>query len=189
MSKHDSTGVDDAVPGDGAAPGVVTRRPWWQYAIPGVLILLLVAGAVIGAVSFTKYRTDQRDVDARQAAVNAAQQFTLRLDNLDYKDLKKYQAQVGELLTTKMKSDFTKNYDQFGQVFQAIQITSKGVVRAAGVQDIDDDSATVLVVHDVDVTSKGCVQPPYKRMKVSLQKIQGKWLVSDFTEDVPGCQG
>ena len=189
MSKQDSAGVGDAVPGDEAAPAPRSRRPWWHYAVPGLLVVLLVAGAVLGAVSFTKYRADQRDVDARQAAVNEAQQFTLRLDNLNYKDLKKYQAQVGELLTTKMKSDFTKNYDQFGQVFQAIQITSKGVVRAAGVQDIDDDSATVLVVHDVDVTSKGCVQPPYKRMKVSLQKVQGTWLVSDFTEDVPGCQG
>ncbi|GGF43289.1 hypothetical protein GCM10011519_16460 [Marmoricola endophyticus] len=184
----DSTDVDDAVPDEGAAQESRPRRPWWFYAVPALLAVLLVAGVAVGAVMFTRERSDQSAVEDRQDAMDVAQQFTLRLDALNYKDLDEYQERVGELLTTKMKSDFTKNYDQFGKVLQAIQITSKGEIRASGVQDIDDDSATVLVIHDVAVTSKGCVQPPYKRMQVSLQKVKGKWLVSDFTEDVPGCQ-
>lgn len=164
------------------------RRPWWVYAVPAALAVLLVAGAVVGVVSFSKWRGERADQEARQEVTTVAQQFALRLDAIDYKDLDAYQKGVEQLLTTKMKSDFSQNYGAFAPAFKAIEITSKGVVRAAGVQDIDQDSATVLVIHDVDVTAKGCAQPPYKRMSVDLQKVDGKWLVSDFTEDVPGCQ-
>ena len=184
-----SADVDDAVSGEAAPTGGRPRRPWWQLALPALLALLLVAGVVVGAVAFTKWRTDQAADEAQQDALSVAQQFTLRLDAVDYKNLDTYQKQVSALLTTKMRTDFKQNYSSFEPAFKAIQITSKGEVRAAGVQDIDEDSATVLVIHDVNVTAKGCVQPPYKRMKVNLVKVQGEWRVNDFTEDVPGCQG
>lgn len=164
-------------------------RPWWHVGLPAALVVVLVLALVGGVVSYTKYRTERADEQDRQEVTAVAQQFALRLDAIDYKDLGAYQKGVEDLLTTKMKSDFKQNYSAFAPAFKAIEITSKGEVRAAGVQDIDQDSATVLVIHDVDVTAKGCVQPPYKRMKVELQKVQGTWLVSDFTEDVPGCQG
>ena len=93
------------------------------------------------------------------------------------------------LLRDKMRTDFQGSFKGFNAAFKSIQITSKGTVLSAGVESIDPDSATVLVIHDVNVTSKGCVQPPYKRMSVDLRKVKGKWLVDDFKEGVPGCQG
>ena len=49
-----------------------------------------------------------------------------------------------------------------------------------GVGDLDDDSASILVVHDADVTStQGKVQHHY-RWSVNLVKVKGEWLVDDF---------
>ncbi len=144
---------------------------------------------MFAVTSYRQYRSQDSAVADRNQAVNVAEQFTLRLDSLSYKDVPGYQKRVSALLTTKMRSDFSDSFQGFAKVFKSIQFSSKGTIKSAGISDIDADSATVLVIHNVAVTSKSCVQPPYKRMKVELRKIQGKWLVDDFTEDVPGCQG
>ncbi|WP_158604338.1 hypothetical protein [Nocardioides mangrovicus] len=186
--------TDTGIESDPGAPDAFARPRRGPSAmvraiIAAVLVALLAAAAVFAVTGWRTHRQDETTARDRTAAVNAAEQFTLRLDAVDYKDLDGYSKRLRALLTPKMRSDFSDSFKTFTQAYQAIQISSKGSVRAAGVQDIDADSATVLVIHDVTVTTKSCVQPPYKRMSVDLRKIGGKWLVDDFKEDVSGCQG
>ncbi|MDQ6641639.1 MAG: hypothetical protein M3Y66_03995 [Actinomycetota bacterium] len=173
---------------DARRPGAPTD-PLTSRLVTGALVLLLVVASTFAVLMWRQHRQDASAEADRSAAVNVAEQFTLRLDTFSYKDLPGYAKQVSGLLTDKMRNDFQGSFKGFEPAFTTIQITSSGTVRSAGIQNIDQDSATVLVIHDVKVTSKGCVQPPYKRMSVDLRKVQGHWLVDDFKEGVPGCQG
>jgi Mce-associated membrane protein len=165
------------------------RSALTSWLVSAALVALLAASVAFAVKTWGDHRADVASDKDRSAALSVAQQFTLRLDDISYKDLTGYGKSVAPLLTPKMQTDFKSSFTSFDAAFKAIQLTSKGTVQAAGVQDIDQDSATVLVIHDVNVTSKGCVQPPYKRMKVDLRKINGTWLVDNFEEGVPGCQG
>ena len=54
-------------------------------------------------------------------------------------------------------------------------------VLLSAVGDSDDDSATVLVVHDADVTTtQGKIEHHY-RWTVNVVKVDGSWLVDDFS--------
>lgn len=181
--------TDPRHPENDASRSAASRNPLTSRLVTAALVLLLVVATTFAVLMWRQHRTDTAAEADRTAAVNVAEQFTLRLDSFDYKDLDAYSKRVTALLTDKMRSDFQGSFKGFNSAFKAIQIKSKGTVLSAGVQDIDQDSATVLVIHDVNVTSKGCVQPPYKRMSVDLRKIKGTWLVDDFKEGVPGCQG
>lgn len=181
--------VPESVEGSTSRSSRPGSNPGLALAVIFALAVAFIAGVLMIAINLPTVNEQQKALDDRNEAIKVAEQFTLRLDTFSYQDLDGYAKRVSELLTEKMRADFNGSFKGFDAAFQAIQITSKGTVLAAGVQDIDADSATVLVIHDVNVTSKGCVQPPYKRMSVDLRKVKGKWLVDDFKEGVPGCQG
>ena len=103
------------------------------------------------------------------------------MDNVDGTDFDGYIKSVNELLTTKAK---TKN----NKVFDVMQAELRRPPRSraparcslTGVGDSDADSATVLVVHDADVTTtQGNIEHHY-RWSVDLVKVNGDWLVDDF---------
>ena len=85
--------------------------------------------------------------------MTVASQFALRMDTFDGKDIDDYSKGVQELLTTKYKSEFEKQLT----VQAGLHPGPGGRDRQGadgGVASYDDDSATVLVVHDGSVKSK-----------------------------------
>jgi hypothetical protein len=54
-------------------------------------------------------------------------------------------------------------------------------VLASGVASIDQDSAEVLVVADADVKTVFDTRQRHFRWEISLVKVDGTWLVDDFT--------
>ena len=118
----------------------------------------------------------------RAEAVNAASQFALRMDTFDGTDMDAYSKKVQQLLTTKYKSEFDKQFQPFKQVYSQAQAVGTGKVVMSGVASYDADSATVLVVHDGSVKSKlGQSQVRHQRWTVDLVKVDGRWLVDDFS--------
>jgi hypothetical protein len=110
-----------------------------------------------------------------------AEQFCLRMDNVDGKDSEGYVKKVSALLTTKQKTKFQAEYAEFQKLGVDPDLKGTGTILASGLADIDPDSATVLVAHDsAVVASTGTTQRHY-RWTVTLRKVSGRWLVDDFT--------
>ena len=117
----------------------------------------------------------------RHEVVAVAEQFCLRMDAVDASDLDGYKKKVSELLTTKQKAKFDETFAQFANLGISQDLKGKGTILASGVSELDDDSATVLVAHDSTLTEPSGTTDRHYRWTVTLRKVDGDWLVDDFT--------
>lgn len=163
-------------------------------ALAVVLGLVLIAAVVVVIIRARQVEAHNALQDDRGAALQAAEQFALRMDAFDGANLTAYTKSVEPLLTDKEKTVFTQQLQQFAQLYDQVQKASQGAkgkqdakkpqpgtgsIVMAGVSDIDTDSATVLVAHDS--TIPGTAQKLHSRWTISMRKIDGKWLVDSFT--------
>lgn len=161
--------------------------------LPVLLVVLLLATL---AAAFLFYRLARFDdgpsalvggapavTDADRSEVLAVtEQFALRMDQMDSGKADDYKEKVGELLTTKGKEKFDKEFDAIQQLGVGTQTKSTGRVLASAVSEMDRDSATTLVVHDsVVTTSKGSTGRHF-RWQVELRLVDGSWLVDGFAQ-------
>ena len=114
-------------------------------------------------------------------AVGVAEQFCLRMDNVNGSDPAGYVKKVSQLLTTKQKTKFTQEFGDFQKLGVDPDLKGTGTVLASGLSEIDPDSATVLVAHDSAVVTKTGTTQRHYRWSVGLRKVNGHWLVDDFT--------
>lgn len=173
---------------DASHPG--SRRRTVVTALLLVLALWLVAALV--AAGYVGYRLAATgtgpfsdpglsDASARSEATSVAEQFTLRMDNVDAEDFDGYVEGVNEMLTTKAKAENKESLEVMKQTYEAAEVKGKGEVLVTGVSEISDDEATVVVAHDAEVTTaRGDIQHHY-RWSVDLVKVDGDWLVDGFT--------
>lgn len=152
--------------------------------VAAALVVVLVAGVVVSVLMYSKIRSQDRLDDNRRDALTAAEQFALRMDALDASNLDTYEKSIEPLLTTKEKTEFRQQFDQFRQLLQQAQKSSKtatkpkGKIQLAGVADADSDSANVLVAHDSSGGSAG--ETLHSRWTLGMRKVGGKWLVDSF---------
>ncbi|MCZ4499493.1 MAG: hypothetical protein JWQ74_2046 [Marmoricola sp.] len=161
-----------------------------------VLLVLLVLGVVVSGVLLTRQgsATDKplsignsgsvipsdRDVAAVKAV---GEQFALRIDAITPADIPGYVKRVGELMTTKYRSDFEKAQPLLVAKYAKTKFTAQGYVRSIGITSQDQDSAVILIAHDSLLTpSSGDPERSAYRWTVTLRKVDGKWLVDDFVD-------
>jgi Mce-associated membrane protein len=158
------------------------------------LLLLLIVG-VAASVTLLQRRSNLTDKpfswsndghviasDAqRHKVVAIAEQFCLRVDAFNGDDPDAYKKSVTAMLTTKYKKAFDTEFAAIQQLGIQKGQTGKGTIVASGVGDIDEDSATVLVVHDNTITSDAGTTERHSRWTINLNKVDGRWLVDDFT--------
>jgi hypothetical protein len=156
-------------------------------AVAAGLAVLLVAGAVVAVVMYLKVRDHDRLDDNRRDAITAAEQFALRVDAFDGTDFAAYAKSIEPLLTTRERTEFTQQLQQFQQVLAQTQKAGtagkdaappKGRIQLAGATDVDADSATVLVAHDA--VGGSSTETLRSRWTVGMRKIDGAWLVDSF---------
>lgn len=171
--------------GPGAERRTRSPRPRMQGPrllwIADAVLALVVVGALVAAVVLgLKVRSaDQQDQD-RASAESVAGQFALRMDHVDGTNFEKYIKSVNELLTTKARSKNSQVLDAMRQTYATAKVKGSGKVLLTAVGDYDQDSATVLVVHDASVTTtQGELQHHY-RWTVRMVKVKDRWLVDDF---------
>lgn len=158
------------------------------------LVVMLVVGAAASLVLLQRQgdltdkpfslSNDGRVIPSdaeRHKVVAVAEQFCLRVDAFDGDDPDKYRELVTEMLTTKYKKAFDTEFGAIEQLGIQKGQQGKGTIVASGVGDMDADSATVLVVHDNTITSSAGTTQRHSRWSVDLNKVDGKWLVDDFT--------
>lgn len=166
------------------------------------LLVVLVLGATLSGV-FAYRQSNLTDKpfsltnsgsvvpsDSEIARVKAVtEQFALRMDSLDSKDVPAYVASVSEVLTTRCRTEFAKTEEGIKQSLGSVAFTTKGFVRGTGIVSQDDDSAVLLIVHDAERTAEsGQSLVSQRRWTVELRKVGGKWLVDGFNDPDNGGQ-
>jgi Mce-associated membrane protein len=169
---HDGDSTTDGRPG---GPGGL------RAAMAAVLVLLLVAALGIGIWGYTRLSSAEAELDARSDVVRVAEQFAVSVNNYDSGSVEDYKASVSELLSTKFRAEFDSAMEDIVAQVQEAEMESEGKVLASGVATIDDDSARVLVVADASVTTVFDERQRHFRWEVSLVKVDGEWLVDDFS--------
>jgi Mce-associated membrane protein len=178
---------DETIPARGRAVSPL------RALLAGGLLILLVLGLVV--CGYLVYRLNHINDDPlnplsdapaapadtqRKEAAAVAEQFALRMDNVDSTKFDAYVKSVNGMLTTKAKTKNSQIFDTMKQSYEAAKVKGTGKILATGLSDIDDDSATVLVAHDSSVqTTQGNIEHHY-RWSVNLVKVSGTWLVDDF---------
>ena len=134
--------------------------------------------------------------DEREQAMSLTDQFVKRLgtyspDMLDDSgQMPDYREQVREVITPKFAADFDKEVATAEQLVAQGGITRATDVFATAVSSVDDDSARVLVAGAfTDSYRQGGgekartvdQEPLPFRFTVDLVRIEGEWLVDDFT--------
>lgn len=179
-----STGTDTSTStGDSTGPGPGARLRW---GVAAALALLVVLALVAVAVEVVSLRPRSAEIRADQAAqsevVRAAERFTVQVNTYDAGSMDSYQSAMNSMMSPKFRADYRKVIDQLASTIKQAKVSSKGDVLASAVASVDTDSAQVLVVSDASV--KTIYDPNlarHFRWEVSLVKINGTWLVNDFT--------
>jgi Mce-associated membrane protein len=177
LSEPTDAGIQD--PGGPQRPALPVRaRTVWIICAVLSVVLVLAAGAALFFGLKAKDSDEQQQ--ERASASSVASQFALRMDNVDGTNFDKYIKGINELLTTKAKTKNQKTFESIKQSYEAAKVKGTGKVLLTAVGDSDDDSATVLVVHDASVkTTQGNIDHHY-RWSVDVVKVNGEWRVDDF---------
>lgn len=172
------TDQPDQAPARAVSPGL-------SRGIAAVLVAVAVLALVAVVVMLVAVRPDyQRAADldaARGEASGVAEQFAAQVNNYDAKSIDDYQQRVSGLLTTKFAGEFEKAMADIVKSVNEADMTSKGEVLTSAVASIDTDSADVLVVADANVKTVFDTRARHFRWEVSLVKVDGKWLVDNFS--------
>lgn len=179
--------MTDGAPGSDPADGATgATGAGLRWGMASFLTLVAVLAAVTLVLEFTSLRPRSHDALARQqeqsAAVRAAERFTVQVNTYDSTSMAKYQSSMDTMMSPKFRADYKKVIDQLAGTIKQAKVVSKGDVLASAVDSADADSAQVLVVSDASVKT---VYDPnlarHFRWEVALVKINGSWLVDDFT--------
>lgn len=168
------------------------RTPALLTAALGLLLVALVAVAAFLAWRYTHFDDGPSRVargteayvstEERAAALQVAEQYSLRMDAIDGADPDGYAKRVKQLLTTKGATSFDKQWAALQQLGMDKKTQGKGEVLASAVSDIDPDSATVMVAHDAVITTGSGTTGRHYRWTIELEKVRGTWLVDAFTQ-------
>ena len=184
MTDHTPHDPDDAArPHDEPPAPLRTSVLRWGVAAFLTLVAILAVVALVVELTSLKGRSEavRSDESARSAVVRAAERFAVQVNNYDVGSVDRYQATITPFLSPKFKGEFDKAMTDIVASVKQAKMTSKGQVLTSAVASLDPDSAKVLVVSDATVKTVFDSRARHFRWEVSLVKIDGSWLVDDFT--------
>jgi len=165
--------------------GLVATLVWIPVLLAHRQVDLL--GATVGTDDAAVVQAD------REAAMAATQQFVLRVNTYGPKlldsdgQMPEYRSLVKQVITPKFAVSFDQSVSVAERSVKTYGLGRTCAVFATGVEVIDSDSAQVLVAGSLSQTvlnRKGkrvsAGEPSPFRLRVSLDKIDGKWLVDDY---------
>ncbi|MFC9553363.1 hypothetical protein ACFTWF_21165 [Rhodococcus sp. NPDC056960] len=146
-----------------------------------VIALVVLAALVVGGVSWTNLRAEQAAQSRDEQILETARQVVVDLVTLRHQSVDEDIQRVADGTTGPFRDQFTSASGSFGDVLNQGQVESTGEVKEAGLVTSDDEHAVVLAA--VTSTVKNTEAPDGEirvyRMKVSLDSVDGRWLVSD----------
>jgi Mce-associated membrane protein len=188
--------AESAPPGTAGASRRTRLRRVLAVVLAAVVVLCVVLLAWMAAGGRSSASGGLDLPREREQAMSLTDQFVKRLgtyspDMLDDSgQMPAYREQVREVITPKFAADFDKEVATAEQLVAQGGITRSAEVFATAVSSVDDDSARVLVAGAfTDSYTQGTgekartvdQEPLPFRFTVDLVRIEGEWLVDDFT--------
>jgi Mce-associated membrane protein len=193
------TKTDEPGPAENTSPPS-PRSATFRLVLLGVLVVALLAAAGVLVWLLADRRGEADGVQAqREAVMSQTEQFVLRLNTYgpgqldDQGHLPDYQKQVSDVITPKFAADFESS----GLPIAEQTVAKAGYGRTAkvfgvGVESLDADSATALAAagftssypdpkHPRDGAKRVTAGDEVLRWEVKLVRVDGKWLVDDYT--------
>jgi Mce-associated membrane protein len=167
------------------APDQPWMSPVLSWVVTGVIAVVALAALAVVVVQLFVLRPAvaeiETDTRARGEVVRSAERFTVEVNNYDASDVSTLKERIAPLLTTKFRTDFEKSMDDIVVQIEQAKLTSTGEVLKSAVASMDADSAEVLVVADADTQSVFDRRARHFRWSIDLVKVDGEWLVDNFT--------
>ena len=158
---------------------VPSGGPRWLAAALAVLVVALL---VTGGVLLPRWQDARAEDERRRDVLRAATAEVVAFTTLDYRDIEPSVDRVLAGATGDFKEQFEASRSQLEQLSRDNESVSEGRVLKAGVVSMDEDSATVVVVADSQVTNKSTdePQPRHYRLQLDLVLEGDRWLTSDL---------
>lgn len=150
-----------------------------RWASLVALIAVCVAAAWIGGKGYLDARDLKQTDESRSEVLAAAERKVVQLTTIGAKTSEDDIERLLEGTSTNFREEFAAQADSFVSSLRQGEVDASGEVVAAGVKQLGDDSATVLVAATGSVSNKEAagVQPRYYRLLVRLVRDDGAWLV------------
>jgi Mce-associated membrane protein len=142
----------------------------------GVVAALAIAGVVVSALLLLTHPSQE---DLRKSALLAARQYTTALTTYDARTLDEDVARVTKVSTAEFARQYQASIASNRAQIVATGTASAGTVVGAGIENLDEGSATVLVAVNQHITTTG--QSPRSeanRLRMGLVRRNGGWYIS-----------
>lgn len=177
-----ATEIDtDAVESDAASAVEVaeTKRKLPSARIVGavaVFVGLLAGAGVLGWQVWQARQIDHAGQEAERTAVSYAQVLT----SIDSNNVDENFQQVLDGATGEFKDMYSKSSVELRQLLIENKATAHGVVIDSAVQSVSKDRAVILLFVDQAVANTKLPDPRIdrSRMKMTLEKVDGRWRAS-----------
>lgn len=145
--------------------------------LSGALVLALVLAGWLGL----KVRSDNDLQDARRTVVAAANGFAVDLTTYNHTRLEADFQKVLDNSTGSFRSEYTAASASLRELIAKFKATATGkVLDSAVVLSSEENRAVVLLFVDQSVSNSNSKEPRVdrSRMKMGLEKRDGRWLIS-----------
>lgn len=142
----------------------------------GILAAVLATAGYEGWLLFEQH---QKDVAAAQA-LDAAKKYILALTSVDTNAIDKNFAEVLDGSTGEFKDMYTKSSAQLRQTLIDNKAAAHGNVVDAAVRSATEDKVEVVLFVDQSVSNGAAPAPQLdrSRVKMTMEKVDGRWLAS-----------
>ncbi|WP_078282669.1 hypothetical protein [Mycobacteroides franklinii] len=171
---------DSAAPGDEGDGDSAERPSWIRYAAFGAIAAVLVGALVFSGIFGWKV-WQQHQIDAAgEQALSVAIPYTETLTSIDSNDIDESFRKILNGATGDLKKDFTPASVQLRQLLLDNKASSHGKVVNSAIQFKSTDKVVLLMMVDQSITNTQRPDPRVdkSRMKITMEKIDGRWLAS-----------
>lgn len=165
-------GEPDAAP---AASSEGRRLPGGSRAWLLAAATVVVVALVLAVVSLVRAAPE---AEVRESALLAARTYTTSLTTFDARTLDEDAERVRQASTESFAAEYGETIEALRAGFEAEQTVSTGTVVGAGLEQIEDGTATVLVaVNQQLVNATGEARTEANRLRMVLERRDGRWLI------------
>lgn len=173
------TGADDDVRGE-QTDQQRPHRAWVRLVTVGLTATIFTAALVIsvlaGWILWNQRQIDSSGQQARQAAIAYARTLT----SIDSNNVDENFKQVLDGATGEFKDMYTRSSVQLRQLLIDNKATAHSTVIDSAIQSTSKNRVVVLLMVDQTVTNTDHPDPRVdrSRMKITMDKVDGRWLAS-----------